>query len=106
MSTGERRDELATIRLLGRHQRSRDRAWCSWRWCRRSSTALAAGAVIVGVALAGVPQGLTGEPLAVPVALIAGLVGGALALGLLASVGHRARSRCARHPAAAMRVRD
>ena len=36
MTTAERRDEFATIRLLGGTPATR-RAWCCWRWRRPSS---------------------------------------------------------------------
>jgi putative ABC transport system permease protein len=85
MSTGERRAELATIRLLGGTSGHVTRM-VLLEMVPTVATALGAGAVIVGVALTGVPQGLTGEPLSAPVTLIAGLLGGTLALGLLAGV--------------------
>ena len=47
--------------------------------------ALGAGAAIVAVAVAGVPRGLTGFPLVVPLELVAGLAAGAVVLGLLAA---------------------
>ena len=49
-------------------------------------TALVAGAAIVAVAVAGVPRGITGVPLDVPLPLIGALATGAAMLGVLAAV--------------------
>jgi putative ABC transport system permease protein len=104
MATGERRDELATIRLLG-GSRGHAVRMVLLEMAPTVLTAQAAGAVIVGAALAGVPRGLTGEPLAAPLPLLAGLVGGAVALGMLASVVS-ARISLRASPAAALRLSD
>ena len=66
--------------------------------------ALGAGAAVVAVSVHGIPDGLTGVPLAVPVPLVAGITAGAAALGLLAAlVATRIALRTS--PAEAMRER-
>ena len=67
--------------------------------------ALGAGAAIVAVAVAGVPRGLTGVPLVVPLELTGGLAAGAAILGLLAAaVTTRLALRAS--PAEAMRGKE
>jgi len=48
--------------------------------------ALSAGAAVVAVSVHGVPLGLTGVPLALPLTILAAVATGALALGLLAAL--------------------
>ena len=68
-------------------------------------TALVAGAAIVAVAVAGVPRGITGVPLDVPLPLIGALGTGAAMLGLLAAaVTTRLALRAS--PAEAMRAKE
>ena len=104
MATAERRGELATIRLLGGTAGHVIRT-VALEMAPTVLAALAAGGAIVAVAVAGVPRGVTGMPVAVPVALTAGLLGGAIVLGLLAGVV-TARLALRASPAAAMRVRE
>ena len=68
-------------------------------------TALGAGATIVAVAVMGVPRGVTGFPLAVPLELAGGLAAGALVLGLLAA-GVTTRLALRASPAEAMRAME
>jgi putative ABC transport system permease protein len=84
MATSERRDELATIRLLGGTAGHATRM-VTLEMLPTIITALGAGAAIVAVAAAGVPRGLTGFPLVVPLELVGGLAAGAAVLGLLAA---------------------
>ena len=84
MTTTERRGELATIRLLGGTPGHATRM-VILETLPTVIAALAAGAAIVAVAVAGVPRGLTGMPLVVPLQLTGGLVAGAAILGLLAA---------------------
>ena len=65
MTTTERRDELATIRLLGGTAGHATRM-VALEMVPTIVVALGAGAAIVAVAVAGVPRGLTGFPLVVP----------------------------------------
>jgi hypothetical protein len=67
--------------------------------------ALGAGTAIVAVAVAGVPDGLTGVPLVLPLQLAGGLAVGAAVLGLLAAtVTTRLALRAS--PTEAMRGRE
>jgi putative ABC transport system permease protein len=84
MTTTERRDELATIRLLGGTAGHVARM-VTLEMVPTVIVALGAGAGIVALAVAGVPRGLTGFPLVVPVGLTVGLAAGAAVLGLLAA---------------------
>jgi putative ABC transport system permease protein len=84
MTTTERRDELATIRLLGGTAGHAIRV-VTLETLPTVVAALGAGAGIVAVAVAGVPRGVTGVPLVAPLGLIAGLVAVAVVLGLLAA---------------------
>jgi putative ABC transport system permease protein len=102
MSTGERRKELATVRLLGGTNAQAVRM-VALEMVPTIAIALAAGAAVVGLSLAGVPRGITGESLSAPLPLIGGLVGGAVALGLLTSVVC-ARIAVRASPAEAMRA--
>jgi len=104
MATAERRGELATIRLLGGTAGHVLRT-VALEMAPTILAALAAGGAIVAVAVAGVPRSLTGVPIAVPVGMTAGLVGGAIALGLMAAVV-TARLALRASPAEAMRVRE
>ena len=72
MTTTERRDELATIRLLGGTAGHAIRM-VTLEMLPTVITALGAGAAIVAIAVAGVPRGLTGFPLVVPLELTGGL---------------------------------
>ena len=76
MTTTERRDELATIRLLGGTAGHATRM-VTLEMVPTVIAALGAGAAIVAVAVAGVPRGLTGFPLVVPLELTGGLAAGA-----------------------------
>ena len=104
MATAERRSELATIRLLGGTPGLAART-VALETLPTVLVALGAGAAIVATAVHGVPLGLTGIPLSVPVTLVAAVTAGAAALGLLAAlVSTRLALRSS--PAAAMRLRD
>ena len=104
MTTTERRDELATIRVLGGTAGHAMRM-VALEMLPTVIVALGAGAAIVAVAVAGVPRGLTGFPLVVPLDLTAGLAAGAALLGLLAAiVATRLALRAS--PAEAMRGRE
>ena len=104
MTTTERRDELATIRLLGGTAGHATRM-VALEMLPTVIAALGAGAAVVAVAVAGVPRGLTGFPLVVPPALTVGLATGAVVLGLLAaSVTTRLALRAS--PLEAMRGRE
>ena len=102
MATAERRSELATIRLLGGTPGLAART-VALETLPTVLVALGAGAAIVATAVHGVPLGLTGIPLSVPVTLVAAVTAGAAALGLLAAlVSTRLALRAS--PAAAMRL--
>ena len=104
MATAERRSELATIRLLGGTPGLAART-VALETLPTVLVALGAGAAIVATAVHGVPLGLTGIPLSVPVTLVAAVTAGAATLGLLAAlVSTRLALRSS--PAAAMRLRD
>jgi putative ABC transport system permease protein len=104
MATAERREELATIRLLGGTGGHVTRI-VALETAPVIVVALIAGGAIVALAVAGVPRGITGIPIAVPAAVIAALLMGAAGLGALASVV-TARLALRASPAAAMRVRE
>ena len=104
MATGERRDELATIRLLG------GSAWQTTRMVVLElvavlGVAVVAGAVVAGVSVVGVPDGVRGFPLVVPPELAGGLPAGAAVLGLLAAAV-AARLALRATPATALRVKE
>jgi putative ABC transport system permease protein len=82
MSATERRDELATIRLLG-GTRGHAIRMVMLETLPTVAAGAVAGAAIVAVALSGVPRGVTGVPLTVPLPLVAALIAGAAVLGLL-----------------------
>ena len=103
MTTTERRDELATIRLLGGTAGHATRM-IVLEMVPTVVVALGAGAAIVAVAVAGVPRGLTGVPLSVPLELAGGLTAGAALLGLLAAAV-TARLALRASPVEAMRGR-
>ena len=84
MTTTERRDELATIRLLGGTAGHATRM-VTLEMLPTVIAAIGAGAAIVAVAVAGVPRGVTGFPLVVSLKLTGGLAAGAVILGLLAA---------------------
>ena len=65
MSTAERRAELATIRLLGGTPGQAART-IALELLPTVLVALAAGAVVVAISVHGIPDGLTGIPLAIP----------------------------------------
>ena len=104
MTTTERRSELATIRLLGGTPGHATRM-VALEMLPTVVTALAAGAAIVGVAIAGVPRGITGVPLDVPLPLVGALATGAALLGLLTTV-IITRSALRASPAEAMRTNE
>ena len=104
MATAERRGELATIRLLGGTTGHAIRM-IVLEMVPTVLVALGAGAAVVAVSVYGIPHGLTGVPLALPVPLVAGITLGAAALGLLAAlVSTRLALRAS--PAEAMRTRE
>jgi putative ABC transport system permease protein len=103
MATAERRAELATIRLLGGTSGHAIRT-VALETLPTVLVALGAGAAIVAISVHGVPDGLTGIPLTIPLTLVAGISAGAAALGLLAAlVSTRLALRAT--PAEAMRER-
>ena len=104
MATAERRDELATIRLLGGTSGHVTRM-VALEMAPAVLVALTAGGAVVALSVAGVQRGVTGVPLAAPAAVIAALLVGAAALGMLASIV-TARLALRASPAAAMRVRE
>ena len=104
MATGERRQEMATIRLLG-GTRGHVARMAALEMLPTLAVGVIAGAVVVAVAVAGVPRGVTGVPLDVPATLIGGLLAGTAVLGLLAGVV-TSRLALRASPAEAMRVRD
>ena len=61
MATAERRDELATIRLLG-GTAGQASGWSRSRCSRPSSPRSRPAAAIVAVSVAGVPRGVTRHP--------------------------------------------
>jgi putative ABC transport system permease protein len=83
MATAERRDELATLRLLG-GTRGHALRIIALELAPTVLVALAAGAGVVAIAVVGVPRGVDGIDLVVPGALLAAMAGGATALGLAA----------------------
>ena len=104
MTTTERRDELATLRLLGGTTGHAVRMM-ALEMLPTVAVGLGAGAAIVAIAVSGVPEGVTGFPLVVPLELAAGLAAGALVLGLLAvAVTTRLAQRVS--PAEAMRAKE
>ena len=104
MATAERRDELATIRLLGGTSGHVTRM-VALEMAPAVLVALIAGGAVVALSVAGVPRGVTGIPITAPAAVIAALLVGAAALGTLASIV-TARLALRASPAAAMRVRE
>ncbi len=102
MTTAERRTELATIRLLGGTARQVARA-VVLETLPAVLSAVVAGAALTAIAVMGVPNGVTGIPIAVPLSLIAAVAGGALTLGLLAAALSARMARRA-SPAEAMRL--
>ena len=83
MATGERRAELATLRLLG------GTPWQATRMIVLELApvmlvALVAGATAAAVSVVGVPDGVRGIPLVIPVAVTGGLLAGTALLGLAA----------------------
>jgi putative ABC transport system permease protein len=104
MTTTERRDELATLRLLGGTTGHAIRM-LALEMLPIVAVGLGAGAAIVAIAVSGIPHGVTGFPLVVPLELAAGLAAGALALGMLAvSVATRLAQGVT--PAEAMRAKE
>jgi putative ABC transport system permease protein len=104
MTTTERRDELATLRLLGGTMGHAVRM-LALEMLPTVGVGLAAGTAIVAIAVSGVPEGVTGFPLVVPLELAAGLAAGATVLGLLAvTVATRLAQRVS--PAEAMRAQE
>ena len=104
MSTGERRAELATIRLLGGTAGQATRM-IALELAPVMLVALAAGAAIAAVAMIGVPNGIRGIPLIVPVAAVGGLLMGTVGLGL-ATGAVAARLALRASPASAMRAQE
>ena len=83
MATAQRRDELATIRLLG-GTRGQALRMLLLELVPTVLVALAAGAAVVAVAVMGVPRGVSGIDLVVPETVFAAVAGGAALLGLAA----------------------
>jgi putative ABC transport system permease protein len=104
MSTGERRSELATIRLLGGTAGQATRM-VALELAPIVVVALVAGVAIAALALIGVPDGVRGIPLVVPGAVVAGLLAGTVALGLAAGAV-TARIALRASPASAMRAQE
>jgi putative ABC transport system permease protein len=104
MATSERRAELATIRLLGGTGFQATRM-IALEHAATVTAALAAGAVIAGVSINGVPDGVRGMPLVVPAAIVGGLLAGAAILALAAGAV-TARIALRASPAAAMRAQE
>ena len=104
MATGERRAELATIRLLGGTAGQATRM-VALELAPVMVTALVAGAAIAGLAMIGVPGGVRGIPLVVPAVVVGGLLVGTVALGLAAGAV-TARIALRASPAAAMRAQE
>ena len=102
MATGERRAELATIRLLGGTPGQATRM-IALELAPTLAVALVAGAAIAGLAMYGVPHGVRGIPIVVPAAIVAGLLAGATGLALAAGAV-AARFALRASPAAAMRT--
>ena len=104
MATGERRDELATIRLLGGTGGQAVRM-IALELVPTVLVALAAGAGIVAIAVMHLPRGVDGIDIVVPGPLVAAMAGGAALLGLAAgAVSARLALRAS--AAGAMRVRE
>ena len=103
MATTERRDELATIRLLGGTTGQATRM-IALELAPIVVVALLAGAGVAALAVMGVPEGVRGIPLVVPATVVA-LAAGAAALALAAGAV-TARMALRATPAAAMRVRE
>jgi putative ABC transport system permease protein len=104
MAIGERRSELATIRLLGGTAGQTTRM-VLLELAPVLLVALLAGGAIAAAAMSGVPAGVRGFPLVVPVTVIVGLLGGTAVLGLAAAaVSGRLALRAS--PAAAMRAQE
>ena len=104
MATSERRDELATIRLLGGTSGQAIRM-VALELAPVVAAALAIGVAIAAVSVMGVPQGVRGIDLVVPVTGAGGLLAGTVALALAAGLV-TARIALRATPAAAMRVRE
>ena len=104
MATAERRDELATIRLLG-GTAGQARRMVALELVPIVVTALAVGVAIAAASVMGVPDGVRGIPLYAPLVLAGGLVAGSVALALAAGLV-TARIALRVTPAAAMRVRE
>ena len=104
MSTAERRSELATVRLLGGTASHAIRT-VALELGPTMLVALAAGAVVVAAAVAGVPRGASGFPLTVPLGLLGAFGGGAALLAVLAGTV-TARLALRASPAEAMRTRE
>ena len=104
MATTERRDELATIRLLGGTSGQATRM-IALELAPTVVVALLAGAGVAALALMGVPEGVRGIPIAVPSTLVVALAAGAAALAMAAGAV-TARMALRATPAAAMRVRE
>jgi putative ABC transport system permease protein len=104
MATTERRDELATIRLLGGTSGQATRM-IALELVPTVAAGLLAGGAVAALAVMGVPDGVRGIPLVVPVAATGGLLLGAALLGLAAGVV-AVRLALRSTPAAALRVRE
>jgi putative ABC transport system permease protein len=101
MATAERRSELATIRILGGTPGQAVRM-IALELVPTIAVALLAGFGLAAVSVMGVPRGVTGIPLVVPVAITGALGAGSALLGLVAG-GVSARLALRASPAGAMR---
>jgi putative ABC transport system permease protein len=104
MTTSQRRAELATIRLLGGTAGQATRM-VALELAPTMLVGLGAGAVIAGLAILGVPDGVRGIPLVLPAVVTAGLLAGTALLALAAgAVTTRLALRAS--PAGAMRAQE
>ena len=104
MATSERRDELATIRLLGGTPGQAMRM-IALELGPTVLVGLVAGGLVAALAVMGVPDGVRGVPPVVPAVLTAALLAGATVLAITAGTV-TARLALRASPAAAMRARE
>jgi putative ABC transport system permease protein len=105
MTTSERRNELATLRIIGGSGYQILRMIVA-ELVPTVAAALIAGGGIVALSLYGVPKGVSGVGLTVPVPAVAGILGGAALLGIAAGAvtGRLALARTT--AASALRTRE
>jgi putative ABC transport system permease protein len=104
MATSERRTELATIRLLGGTTGQATRM-IALELAPTVLVGLLAGAGVATLSVMGVPQGVRGIPLVVPVAITLALPAGAAILALMAGAV-TARLALRASPAQALRAQE